>query len=242
MKSWPMGSLLKTTLHRLLWGIVLLLPLSMAGQRGIGFRFGSDVDHFFRADEHPVVDGWWSQMVFGTYYQAVFQDGGAQLGLNLLYKNSTGKGFPNLPVVMRDWRDDQNVGVTALEMDLKVGPRFGIFNPRIGYDIFYCIKRDGFLEPDDTTSRLNRVYAMLPFGLSVEGPTGYGSVGFGIYYNIGLNNVIKAPTPGLRDFDGSKIRGLRFELTILFSAGEQKEKHPVKIYDPETGEEIKLEE
>jgi hypothetical protein len=230
------------TLGRITLCLCLLLPLAVSAQRGIGFRFGSDVNHFFRADEHPVVDGWWSQMVFGSYYQAVFQDGGAQVGLNLLYKNSSGKGFPNLPVIMRDWRDDQNIGLTALELDLKVGPRFGVFNPRIGYDIFYCLKRDGFLEPTDTTSKLNRTYAMLPFGLAVEGPTGYGSVGFGIFYNIGLNNVIKAPTPGLRDYDGSKLRGLRFEFTILFSSGEQKEKHPVKVYDPETGEEIKMDE
>ena len=221
--------------------ILLLLPLALSAQRGLGFRFGSDVNHFFRAEQHPVVDGWWSQMVFGTYYQAIFQDGGAQVGLNLLYKNSTGKGFPNLPVIMRDWRDGQNIGLTALELDLRVGPRFGIFNPRIGYQVSYCLKRDGFLEPGDS-SRVNRTYAMLPFGLAIEGPTGYGSVGFGVFYNIGLNNVIKAPTPGLRDYDGSKIRGLRFEFTLLFNAGEQKEKHPPKVFDPETGEEIKIEE
>jgi hypothetical protein len=218
--------------------LLLLLIPSARAQRGLGFCFGTDASHFFRADAHPLVDGWWSHMVFGSYYQAVFEDGGARLGLNLLYKNSTGKGFPNLPVVARDWRRGQNVGLTALEADLKVGPRFGIFNPRIGADIFYCLKRDGFLEATDTTSKLNRLYAMLPLGLSLEGPTGYGSVGFGLFYNIGMNNVIKAPTPGLRDYDGSKIRSLRFELTILFASGEQKEKHPPKIYDPETGEEI----
>lgn len=228
---------------RPLWlAALLLLALApLQAQRGIGFRFGSDFDHFFRADEHPLVDGWWSHMVIGPYYQAVFQDGGAQIGLNFLYKSNSDRGFPNLPVIMRDWRDGQEIGLTALELDLKVGPRFGIFNPRIGYQVMYCFKREGFLEPGDT-SRLNRTYALLPFGLALEGPTGYGSVGFGIFYNIGLNNVIKAPTPGLRDFNGSKLRGLRFEFTILFNAGSQKEKHPPKIYDPETGEEIKLDE
>lgn len=222
--------------------VLLLLPQAGFAQRGIGFRFGSDIDHFFRADQHPLVDGWWSHLMIGSYYQAYFQDGGAQVGINLLYKNNRDKGFPNFPVVQRDWRDDQNIGITALEMDLKVGPRFGLFNPKIGYHWMYCFRRKGFLEVGDTTSRLNRMYVMLPFGLSLEGPTGYGSVGFGIFYSIGLNNVIKAPTPGLRDYDGSKLRGLRFELNILFSAGSQKEKHPQKIYDPETGEEIKMEE
>ncbi len=206
-------------------------------QRGIGFRFGSDFNHFFRAEEHPLVDGWWSNLVFGSYYEAYFQDGGAQIGLNILYKNDREKGFPNFPVVQRDWRSGQNIGLTALELDFKVGPRFGLFNPKIGAQVMYCIRREGFLEQGDSSS-LNRAYFQLPFGLSLEGPTGYGSVGFGVFYSVGMNNVIKAPTPGLRDYDGSKIRGLRFELNIVFSAGEQKEKHPDKIYDPETGEEI----
>lgn len=217
--------------------LFLLSASSLQAQRGLGLRFGSDFDHFFRADNHPVVNGWWSHMLFGAYYEAYFQDGGAQFGLNLLYKNNQEKGFPNFPVIMKDWRGGQNIGITALEADLKVGPRFGFFNPKIGCQVMYCLKREGFLEPGDS-SRLNKVYAMLPLGLSLEGPTGYGSVGFGIFYSIGMNNVIKAPTPGLRDYDGSKIRGLRFELNIVFAAGEQKEKHPTKIYDPETGEEI----
>jgi hypothetical protein len=242
MKScFKMSLLPPASFRKFVLCLLMLLPTALMAQRGLGFRFGTDVNHFFRAEDHPLVNGAWSQMVFGTYYQAVFQDGGAQFGLNVLYKNSSGKGFPNFPIVARDWRSGQNVGLTALELDLRVGPRFGVFNPRIGYQLFYCMKRDGFLEAGDS-SKLNRTYAMLPFGLSIEGPTGYGSVGFGIFYNIGLNNVIKAPTPGLRDYDGSKFRGLRFELTIMFSSGEQKERHPAKVFDPETGEEIKMDE
>jgi hypothetical protein len=222
-------------------GLLLVFGFSAQAQRGIGFRFGTDFDHFFRADQHPLVNGWWSHLMVGTYYQAYFHDGGAQLGINLLYKNNDDKGFPNFPVVQRDWRKGQNIGLTALEADLKVGPRFGLFNPKIGAQVMYCFQRTGFLEAGDS-SRLNRVFLTLPFGLSLEGPTGYGSVGFGAFYNIGLNNIIKAPTPGLRDYDGSKLRGLRFEFTIVFASGQQKEKHPPKIYDPETGEEIKLDQ
>jgi hypothetical protein len=238
MNPRPVNILIRTALAL----TISLSAIALHAQRGIGFRFGTDMNHFFRADRHPLVDGWWSHLLFGSYYEAYFQDGGAQFGLNILYKNDRDKGFPNFPVVQRDWRDNQNIGLTALEMDLKVGPRFGLFNPKIGCNIMYCFRREGFLEAGDTTSSLNRVYGLLPFGLSLEGPTGYGSVGFGVFYNIGMNNVIQAPTPGLRDYDGSKIRGLRFELNIVFSAGEQKEKHPTKIYDPETGEEIKIEE
>lgn len=245
MNPWPLvRSCNFLPMKKLVW-LALLLPMFAAlpahAQRGIGFRFGSDFDYFFRAKSNPLVDGWWSNLVFGTYYEAYFKEGGAQLGLNILYKNDREKGFPNFPLIQRDWKRGQNIGLTALEMDFKVGPRFGLFNPKIGCQIMYCIKREGFLEQGDS-SRLNRVYGTLPFGCSLEGPTGYGSVGFGVFYNIGLNNVIKAPTPGLRDYDGSKIRGLRFELNIVFSAGKQEEKHPVKVYDPETGEEIKMEE
>ena len=216
-------------------------PLSLKAQRGVGLRFGTDMSHFFRAPDHPLVDGWWSNLVFGPYYQAYFDDGGAQIGVNILYKNNDDKGFPNFPVIQRDFKSGQNIGLTALEFDLKVGPRFGLFNPKIGANVFYCLQRDGFLEQGEVAN-LNRTYVALPFGLSIEGPTGYGSVGFSVYYNIGLNNVIKAPSAGLRDYDGSKIRTLRFEFFVLFQAGSQKEKHPEKIYDPETGQEIKPED
>lgn len=195
-------------------------------QRGFGFRFGTDFNYFFRADQQPLVDGWWSQMKVGPYYQAYFDNGGAQVGFNLLYKNDRETGFPNFPVIQRDFRDGQNIGITALEMDLKVGPRFGFFNPKIGYLLSYSFRREGFLE-DGEVADLNRVFVALPFGLTVEGPTGYGSVGFSAFYNIGLNNVIKNPNPqSLQDYDGSKIRGLSFEFTILFEAGEQKAKIP----------------
>lgn len=232
--------MMKSRFQYLLLPMLLLMLFGgeLSAQRGLGFRFGADFNHFFRAESQPLVDGWWSQMRVGTYYQAYFDNGGATVGLNLLYKNNRDKGFPNFPVIQRDFRDGQNVGVTALEFDLKVGPRFGLFNPKIGYLISYSFRRDGFLE-DGETADLNRIFVSLPFGLSVEGPTGYGSVGFGAYYNIGLNNVIKNPNPnGFQDFDGSKIRGLTFEFTILFEAGSQKRKIPPnEQLPPEDGEE-----
>lgn len=194
-----------------------------SAQRGLGIRFGSDFNSFFRADRHSVVDGWWSHLVFGPYYQAYFPDGGAQIGLNILYKGNTGRGFPNFPVIQRDFGDDpdQNVGITALELDFKVGPRFGLINPKIGMLLSYWVKRDGFLETG-ATDEVHRLNFQFPIGLSVEGPTSYGSVGFSAFYEIGLSNVLKNPDPtGLEDFDGSKVRGVNVELFILFKAGKQ---------------------
>lgn len=197
---------------------------SAMGQRGFGLRFGSDFNHFFRAEQHPLVDGWWSNLVFGPYYQAYFDDGGAQVGLNILYKGNTGQGFPNFPVIQRDFKDDQNVGLTAVELDFKVGPRFGLINPKIGMLLSYWVKRDGFLEAG-ATDPLNNINFQFPIGVSIEGPTGYGSVGFSVFYEIGLTNVLKNPMPsGLEDWDGSKMRGLSFEMFILFQAGKQEAK------------------
>lgn len=219
----------------LLCALALLLPESGQAQRGVGMRFGSDFNYFFRADQQPLVDGWWSHLVFGPYYQAYFNDGGAQVGLNVLYKGNTGSGFPNFPVISRDFGGDstQNVGITALELDLKVGPRFGIFNPKIGMLLSYWLKRDGFLEPGETAT-LNRMNFQFPIGLSVEGPTGYGSVGFSVFYEIGLTNVIRNPDPnGPQDFNGSKVRALNVELFILFQAGKQERKFGPDLPAPE---------
>lgn len=218
--------------------LLFLLPHLALAQRGLGVRFGADFNHFLRAEEYPLVDGWWSQLVFGPYYQAYFDNGGVQLGLNVLYKNNRDKGFPNFPVIQRDYgKDEQNVGVTALELDLKVGPRFGMFNPKIGALVNYSFRRDGFLEPGQTAA-MNRLYVSLPLGLSLEGPTGYGSVGFSVFYNVGINNVLRNPNPvGVQDYNGSKIRGLRFEFFILFAAGKQTPKLPPPVEFEEEVEE-----
>lgn len=215
--------------------LLLAAPKAAEAQRGVGMRFGTDLNYFFRADQQPLVDGWWSHLVFGPYYQAYFEDGGAQVGLNILYKGNTGRGFPNFPVISRDLSGDstQNVGITALEFDLKVGPRFGIFNPKIGMLLSYWLKRDGFLEPGEV-AELNRMNFQFPIGLSIEGPTGYGSVGFGVYYEIGLTNVLKNPNPsGLQDFNGSKLRALNIELFVLFQTGKQERRFGPDMPPPE---------
>ena len=75
------------------------------------------------------------------------------------------------------------------------------------------------------TDPLNRLNFQFPLGLSVEGPTGYGSVGFSVFYEIGLTNVLRNPTPtGLEDWDGSKVRAVNVELFILFKSGKQEAK------------------
>ncbi len=207
----------------LLLSFVVVLTVPTQAQRGLGIKFGSDFNYFFRADEQPLVDGWWSHLVFGPYYQAYFEDGGGQAGINILYKGNTGSGFPNFPVIQRDLTSDttQNIGLTGIEFDFKAGPRFGILNPKIGLLVSYWFKRDGFLEPG-FTDQLNNVNVQFPIGLTIEGPTGYGSVGFGVFYEVGLSNVIRDPDPnGLQDFNGSRVRAVNVELHVLFAGGKQ---------------------
>lgn len=182
--------------------------------QGIGFRFGSHFNHFPRSDEFNLVSGWFSTGVLGAYYHNYKQFTALELGINLVYKNAGDNGFPNLPVIMEDFQDDQATGVTALETDLKVGPRLGYFQPQIGYVIGYYFNAEGFEQ--DNPRDINRVYVHLPFGCSFRLPTNYGFVGIGAHYYVGLANVIKKPDNAPTDFNGGRIRAFHIELTMSF--------------------------
>ena len=208
----------------LIAGILLLfcVPQYSFAQRGIGVRFITDFDHFFRSQEFDVVDGWWSAAGIGAYYQVVFKHGGFRAGINVLGKPA-GRG---LPVVMQNFSDDTDVGFTMIEGELRVGPRFKFFNPQLGFIFGYYITQKGFLEPGSTESVVP-INLTMPFGGTFEWPTGYGSVGFGLFYNVGLTNVMRDPTPGNGEpHDGSKLRTIRFEINTLFSTGKQAKKKP----------------
>lgn len=215
---------------RVIFQLLLLFTLFTAGagsvsaQRGLGFRFGTSFNHFYRSESYKLIDGSWSQVVIGAYFQEYFSNGGLQVGLNLFGKNNTNRGFPNLPLVMRDFNGPHNVGVTGMELDFKVGPRFGPLNPKIGYILGFWFKREGFIQ-DTTQLELNKMYMTLPFALSAQLPTGYGSVSLGISYDVGLTNIIKKPAGSAVGFNGSRIRSFRVELTILFGFRRQEPKN-----------------
>lgn len=205
--------------------LLLFVGVSASAQRSIGMRFAGDFNHFFRADEFETREGWWSNAVIGGYYQAYFQNGGFRIGANLLYKSNTDRGFPNFPVVMADFTDNTNIGITALEMDLKVGPRFDWFNPQTGYLIGHQFKHEGYVD-SSSTAVSNSFYIAVPFGASFDFPTGYGAVGFGIFYEIGLSSVLdeKTTQPGSTAANGSRFRTLNIEITVSFETGKQKRK------------------
>lgn len=189
-------------------------------QRGIGLRFATNLNYFHQARDYALVEDWFSTGVFGLFYSNYSEKRGFELGTNVVYKNSTDKGFPNFPVVMQDFGEsDQNVGITAIEMDLKVGPRFKAINPKIGYVLGYRFKSDGFQEPG-FDNEANKLYLYLPFGISGNWPTRFGSVGFGSYYLVGIANTLKNPDPGGSGgvfHDGGRMRAINFEIVVSYN-------------------------
>ncbi|MEM6265774.1 MAG: hypothetical protein AAGI38_24950 [Bacteroidota bacterium] len=184
---------------------------------GIGLRFATDLNYFQRANENDLVDNGFSTGVFGVFYRSYTPKRGVEIGLNINYKNSTDRGFPNLPVIMQDFDEGQNVGMTALEMDLKVGPRFGGFHPKIGYVLGYRLFDGGYLE-DGSDMEINSLYLQLPFGASMSLPTGFGSVGFGAYYELCITNVMRndGSVTGGGIFDGSRQHAVNIEIIVTY--------------------------
>jgi hypothetical protein len=206
--------------RNMLFAVLTCLAPVLQAQQGIGLRFASNLNYFHQARDFALVQDWFSTGVLGVLYSKYGEKSGFEFGTNVVYKNASGKGFPNLPVVMQDLSNtEQNVGITALEMDLKVGPRFRAINPKIGYVVGYRFRATGFQEPgfDQET---NRFYLYLPFGASANWPTRYGSVGFGAYYLVGITNALKNPAPGTSGtvfYDGGRMRAINLEMVVTFN-------------------------
>lgn len=199
----------------LICGLLAACPL--AAQPGIGLRFATNLNYFPSPADYNLAEGVFTTGVFGVFLNNYTDKSGFDLGLNVAYKDHDGRGFPNLPVVMRDYGENQNVGYTGIEMDLKVGPRLYAFYPKIGYVLGYRVQQAGF-QTAGGTNRINRWYLMLPFGLSTYLPTQFGSVGFGGFYHLGLLNVLRNPGSGSPGtiYDGGRQRYITFEITVSY--------------------------
>lgn len=193
---------------------IFLLPALLNAQQGIGFRFGSNINSFPRAEQYGLVDNVFTTGQFGVFYSSYRLKHGFEVGLNAVHKG----GAFNIPVIMNDYDQDneQDISFTAIEMDLKVGPRIGAVNPKIGYIFGYRFNQRGF-QTDGQEDPLFPLYLMLPFGASFNLPTQYGSVGAGMYYNVGLFNVRANPgTVTGAIYDGGKHRYLNLEIVVTF--------------------------
>ncbi|RMG66738.1 MAG: hypothetical protein D6722_14435 [Bacteroidetes bacterium] len=210
---------------RILWLLILyglwLSPLQAQVRQYVGLRFATNIQYFPQAGQFVLMPGTFTTGVLGAFYSQYRPMSGFSIGLNVNYKDNNGRGMTNLPVVMQDYREGLNVGHTAVEMDLKAGPRLGVVYPQIGYILGYRFYQDGFLRPG-YDEEINPWYLMLPLGLTTNLPTNFGTVGFGAYYNVGLLNVIRGAGPtggGLSD--GGRQRYITLEINVTYLADER---------------------
>jgi len=193
--------------------LLLTACLTVQGQRYFGFRFASDINYFPEMDRVELINSAFTTGKFGLYYASYQEASGFEVGFNLNYKDGNGQGFPNLPVVMEDWGENQNVGYFGLEMDFKAGPRIWPIYPKIGYVLGYRFTQLGFLQDPQDDIPVNPWYLMLPFGLSANLPTQWGLVGFGGFFNVGVLNVLNLRgQPSFRE--GGRHRSFTFEMTV----------------------------
>ena len=187
-------------------------------QSYFGMRFSSNLNYFPRAEEHTLAPGAFTTGIFGPYFRHDRPYSSIEVGIQVQYKSGDDKGFPNFPGIMSDFKDGQNTGLTALEMDAKVGPRFGWFYPRIGYVIGYRFETDGF-QIDGGEQEVSKLYVHLPFGFGTNWKTRFGSVGTGLYYIVGITNVLKNPDPGSLYggfYNGGRMHAVNVEITCAF--------------------------
>jgi hypothetical protein len=155
----------------------------------LGLRFSSNINYFFRAEDHQLAPSAFTTGILGVFYRLDRPFSSFEAGLNIVYKNLEEDGF-SLPGVMQDFSDDQQVGLTAVELDIKVGPRFDWFYPRIGFIMGYRFDSGGFQPEKPEIDPIKKFYLHLPFGAAAILPTNWGSVGFGAYYQIGVSKVL----------------------------------------------------
>ena len=210
--------------------ICLLILLSAApllrgqsdGQslNSFGLRFATDLNYFHRAFEYQLVDHWFSTGVVGVFYRNWQKGVGVEVGLNLNVKGNGDRSF-NLPIIMSDFvpnNIDPIVGMTALEMELKAGPRFKSLHVKpVGAILGYRFYRDGFLQPG-SEFEINRFFFKWPFGASMAFETDWGSVGFGAYYELEITNVVRntAAFPG-SFLDGGRQHAINLEITVTYN-------------------------
>jgi len=191
-------------------------------QAGFGFKYAVDFNHFFQAGNYGLVPATFSNILVGPFYKNYSSNGGVEMGVYFCHKG--GSNGVSLPLVMKDFSKNQNTFLTAAEFEFKCGPRFGVFYPKTGYVMGYRWVQGGFWADSAAAAgnEIKRFYITVPVGLSVDLPTGFGTTGIGLFYNIGLTNVIQKPEGIQGYFDGSKMRSINVEITVMFSTGRRR--------------------
>ncbi len=187
-----------------------MLSAYLFAQKGVGFRFATDLFFFPRNPNFEILQGTFSVICVGPKFKSYNDFGGIELGVNFLYKEHPG-GF-NLPGVMNDFRKGNSTAWTSYEMDFRFGPRlWKYFYPKTGYRLGWRPKAEGFVQ----NRTLNEWYLILPLGFTIELPTQFGSTGFGFFWDIGITNLVRRPAGFFGDYNGGRIQGLNIEINVL---------------------------
>jgi hypothetical protein len=191
--------------------------LEIGAQQGIGLRFGSSFNHFFRPADHPATNGLFSNGVLGLTYKFYERFGHIELGAALGHKEQEG-GF-GFPIVMEDFNDSLNTSFTYFAAEIKVGPRvFWYFHPKFGISTGFRSKMSGLYQQDEDARPNERIeqnafFLNLPIGFSIELPTSFGTTGFAAYYEIGVTNTLNQPE--LFNADPKRLHNFNFEIHVL---------------------------
>jgi hypothetical protein len=188
-----------------------LCSLALA-QQGFGLSFQGRFNYFTDTGE-PVPPGWFSDGAIVLTYKSYWWGAGFETGLTWVYKG--GPQEVRLPLLNNDFRQGQITAYKAVEGAFRFGPRWKVFYPRTGLVGGYRYQQLNLSDPQ--SGRLpNPWYATLPLGLSIELPTGFGTTGFSVYYEIGLTNHLKRPANISGAYEGTKLRRLTFEIHVMW--------------------------
>lgn len=204
---------MKTHLSHFCLGMGLIfLALSGAAQTGVGLRFSTWINHFYRAPTYPLMDGYFSHAQIGAFYRMYKKNGGFEAGLSYLAKPSSG-----VPFVAQDFGRGYNTSYRGAQAEFLFGPQFQFFRPKTGYVAGIRSEPRGFLDAGLAARDISSFYMFLPIGFSLDFPTSFGTVGGSFFYQIGMTNVIRNPYPDIDPaFDGGKQRALQLEITVMY--------------------------
>ena len=202
-------------MHWFLCLVLLIILFNRASAQdnvhALGFRFGADFNRFFQPERlTPLIDGSFSTLILGMFYKHYYTNAVFEFGFNWVAKEQSGRLV--FPVVMQNFRDGENTGLTALEAQFLVGPRIWYLYPKFGFIASRIIHLDGALSDPDLRLSLMDWNLSIPVGFSFDFPTTFGSTGLGGYYDIGLSRVIES-----RNYNhGGRLRAWNFELHVAF--------------------------
>jgi hypothetical protein len=184
----------------------------MWAQQGFGLSFQGRFNYLTDRDE-PVPSGWFSDGAIGAFYKSYWWGAGFETSLVWVYKG--GPGEIRLPLINQDFEAGQVTSYKAVEGAFRFGPRWKVFYPRTGIALGYRYQMQGLVKPS-RGRQSNPWYAMLPLGLSIELPTGFGTTGVSGYYEIGLTNHLLRPSGYAGNYEGAKLRRVVVEVHVLW--------------------------